>query len=289
MRRFSISRQIANRESAALEKYLQEISRVDLITAEEEARLAQKIKLGDERAMEQLTKANLRFVVSVAKQYQNRGLPLADLINEGNIGLVKATKKFDGTRGFKLISYAVWWIRQCIQNAIDEQSRLVRLPSGKSDMIKKIKKVAMQLEQEFEREPSYGEMEKQISLPAEAIENIMNASSRQISIDTPLAGSDNLTLSDVIEDKSNMSPEQDLFNESLVKELESIISALPLDEAEVLRLFFGLGGKQPMTFAEISVHLGCTPEQIGPIKEKALQRLKHNSRCKALKEYLVKF
>ncbi len=287
MRPLNITKQIANKESAALDKYLQEINRVDLITAEEEVLLAQKIKEGDERAMEKLTKANLRFVVSVAKQYQNQGLPLADLINEGNIGLVKAAKKFDGTRGFKLISYAVWWIRQSIQNAIDEHSRLVRLPSAKSDMIKKIRKASMKLEQKFQREPSYEEVEMQISLPAKTIGNLMNNPARQVSIDAPIAGSDSLTLSDVIEDKNSKNAEQELFNESLKKELETILSALPSDEGNVLRLFFGLNGKQPMTFAEISIQLGYTPEQIGPIKEKALQRLKHNSRCKSLKEYLA--
>lgn len=287
MRQLTITKQISGRESAVLEKYLQEINRVDLITAEDEARLAQKVKQGDERAAAQLIKANLRFVVSVAKQYQNQGLPLADLVNEGNIGLIKAARKFDETLGFKLITYAVWWIRQSIQNAIDEQSRMVRLPSGKADMLKKMRKASSKLEQELQREPSYREVEKQISLSAEIIADMLHTPSKHVSIDAPVAGSDNLTLNDVIEDTSSKNGEQALSEDSFRKELESIVSSLPGNEAEVLQLFFGLGGQPPMTFAEIGARLGCTTEQTGALKEKALQRLKRNSRCKALKEYLA--
>ena len=286
MRQFRITKQVTERETVSLNKYLQEIKREELITVEEEANLARQIREGDDKAIEKLTKANLRFVVSVAKQYQHRGLPLSDLINEGNIGLIKAAKRFDETRGFKLISYAVWWIRQSIQNAIDEHSRIVRLPSHQSDMIKKVRKCATKMEQEFHREPSFKEVGEQMCISAEVVADIMRSSTRQVSIDAPMAGSEDLTLTDVIEDKDGENAQQEFCNESFRKEIGVLVSSLPSDEADVLRFYFGIGGKKPLTLDEIGIHIGHSHARIRQIKENALQRLKNNSRCQVLKEYL---
>lgn len=286
MRQLNITRHIRSEENAALNKYLSEVKREEMITAEEEKNLAHRIKEGDEKAVEKLVKANLRFVVSVAKQYQNRGVPLADLISEGNIGLIIAAKRFDETRGFKLISYAVWWIRQTIQKCIDDHSRLVRLPSNQSVMMNKVRKASMQMEQEFHREPTPVELGNKICLPADVIENIMRTATRQVSIDSLLTGSENLTLMDVIENDDSKNSERKLFDASLKIELEGILVTLPAIEADVLRLYFGLGGTKPLTLDEICISTGHTRAQVIGLKEKALLRLKQNSRCRVLKEYL---
>lgn len=286
MRQLNITRHIRNEENAALNKYLSEVKREEMITAEEEKNLASRIKEGDEKAVEKLVKANLRFVVSVAKQYQNRGVPLADLISEGNIGLIKAAKRFDATRGFKLISYAVWWIRQSIQKCIDDHSRLVRLPSNQSVMMNKVRKAVMQMEQEFHREPTPVELGNKICLPADVIENIMRTTTRQVSIDSLLPGSENLTLMDVLENDESKNSERKLFDASLKIEMEGILVALPAIEADVLRLHFGIGGEKPLLLDEICVRTGHTRALVIGVKEKALLRLKQNSRCRVLKEYL---
>jgi len=286
MRKLTITKQITVRENTSLNKYLKEINSEKLITAEEEANLARKIRQGDEMAIDKLTKANLRFVVSVAKQYQYRGLPLTDLINEGNIGLIKAAKRFDETRGFKLISYAVWFIRQSIQQAIDEQSHMMRLPSNKIELNKKIKKVFIKMEQLLEREPSYEEIGNELCLTAQVINDALNTSRRQVSLDTPLAGTDDLTLMDLIEDKNGENADREQVNKSLAKELENIIATLPSREAEVLSLHYGLNGKKPLTYQEIGDQFGFTKVWAREINDKAILRLKQTSRRKLLKEYL---
>ncbi|MBK6445909.1 MAG: sigma-70 family RNA polymerase sigma factor [Bacteroidetes bacterium] len=287
MRQLKITKQVTNRETASLDKYLQEIGRVELITAEEEVRLAQLIKKGDPKALERLTKANLRFVVSVAKQYQNQGLTLGDLINEGNLGLIKAAQRFDETRGFKFISYAVWWIRQSILQALAEQSRIVRLPLNKIGSINKINKTFSKLEQEYEREPSPEEIAESMSVSVDDIKEAMRTSGRHVSMDAPLQQGEDSTLIDVLGDDDQPHPDASLITESLRREVERALSTLTLREADVIRLYFGLAaGEQPMTLEEIGERFDLTRERVRQIKEKAIRRLKHTSRSKILKTYL---
>lgn len=288
MRQLKITKQVTNRETASLDKYLQEIGKVDLITAEEEVELARKIKAGDQAALEKLTKANLRFVVSVSKQYQNQGLSLPDLINEGNLGLIKAAQRFDETRGFKFISYAVWWIRQSILQALAEQSRIVRLPLNKIGSINKINKTFSKLEQEFEREPSADEIAQMLDISEQDVKDSMKNTGRHVSMDAPLAtGDDNAgSMYDVMEADDSPSPENGLLNESLRKEIERALHTLTSREADVVRLYFGLNGEHAMTLEEIGEKFDLTRERVRQIKEKAIRRLKHTSRSKILKTYL---
>jgi RNA polymerase primary sigma factor len=286
MRQLKITKQVTNRETASLEKYLAEIGLVELITAEEEVKLARKIKQGDPKALEKLTKANLRFVVSVAKQYQNQGLTLSDLINEGNLGLIKAAQRFDETRGFKFISYAVWWIRQSILQALAEQSRIVRLPLNKIGSINKINKAYSKLEQEFEREPSQEEIAKVLGLTMDDVKDMVRTSGRHVSMDAPLMQGEDGSLLDVFEDEDQPNPDHVLINESLRREVERAISTLTQREADVLRLYFGLSGEEPLTLEEIGDRIDLTRERVRQIKEKAIRRLKHTSRSKILKTYL---
>lgn len=288
MRQLKISKQVTNRETASLDKYLQEIGRVDLITAEEEVELARRIRQGDQLALEKLTKANLRFVVSVSKQYQNQGLSLPDLINEGNLGLIKAAQRFDETRGFKFISYAVWWIRQSILQALAEQSRIVRLPLNKIGSINKINKTFSILEQEFEREPSPDEIAKVLELSPEDVKESMKNTGRHVSMDAPLSTSDDnaSNMYDVLQADDSPSPESGLINESLRREIERALSTLTTREADVVRLYFGLNGEHAMTLEEIGERFDLTRERVRQIKEKAIRRLKHTSRSKILKTYL---
>ncbi len=288
MRQLKITKQVTNRETASLDKYLQEIGRVDLITAEEEVELARRIKQGDQTALERLTKANLRFVVSVSKQYQNQGLTLPDLINEGNLGLIKAAQRFDETRGFKFISYAVWWIRQSILQALAEQSRIVRLPLNKIGSINKINKAFAQLEQEFERAPTATEIGDFLELSPEEVRQALASSGRHVSMDAPLKeGDDNSsTMYEVLTSDDNPTPDRVLLKESLRREIERSLSTLTAREADVIRLYFGLNGKHPMTLEEIGERFDLTRERVRQIKEKAIRRLKHTSRSKHLKTYL---
>ncbi len=286
MRQLKITKQVTNRETASLDKYLQEIGRVELITAEEEVRLAQLIKKGDAKALERLTKANLRFVVSVAKQYQNQGLTLGDLINEGNLGLIKAAQRFDETRGFKFISYAVWWIRQSILQALAEQSRIVRLPLNKIGSINKINKTFSKLEQEYEREPSPEEIAEAMSMNIDDIKEALRTSGRHVSMDAPLQQGEDSTLMDVLGDDDQPNPDHTLIKESLRREVERALYTLTPREADVIRLYFGLAGEQPMTLEEIGERFDLTRERVRQIKEKAIRRLKHTSRSKILKTYL---
>ena len=286
MRQLKITKQVTNRETASLDKYLQEIGRVELITAEEEVRLAQLIKKGDAKALERLTKANLRFVVSVAKQYQNQGLTLGDLINEGNLGLIKAAQRFDETRGFKFISYAVWWIRQSILQALAEQSRIVRLPLNKIGSINKINKTFSKLEQEYEREPSPEEIAEAMSMNIDDIKEALRTSGRHVSMDAPLQQGEDSTLMDGLGDDDQPNPAHTLIKESLRREVERALYTLTTREADVIRLYFGLAGEQPMTLEEIGERFDLTRERVRQIKEKAIRRLKHTSRSKILKTYL---
>ncbi len=286
MRQLKIVKQVTNRETASLDKYLSEIGKEGLITAEEEVLLARRIKKGDSVALEKLTKANLRFVVSVAKQYQNQGLTLGDLINEGNLGLIKAAQRFDETRGFKFISYAVWWIRQSILQALAEQSRIVRLPLNKIGSINKINKAYSKLEQDFEREPSAEEIGKLLEISSDDIREAMRSSGRHVSMDAPLVQGEENSLMDVIEDEDQEHPDASLIHESLRREIERAISSLTSREADVLRLYYGLSGEQPLTLEEIGARFDLTRERVRQIKEKAIRRLKHTSRSKILKTYL---
>ena len=286
MRQLKITKQVTNRETASLDKYLQEIGKVELITAEEEVKLAQAIKKGDQKALEKLAKANLRFVVSVAKQYQNQGLTLGDLINEGNLGLIKAAQRFDETRGFKFISYAVWWIRQSILQALAEQSRIVRLPLNKIGSINKINKAFSKLEQEYEREPSHEELAQVLEISAQEIKETMSTSGRHISMDAPLISGEESSLLDVLEDEDQEHPDSTLISESLRREVERALSTLTTREGDVVRLYFGLSGEHPMTLEEIGERFDLTRERVRQIKEKAIRRLKHTSRSKILKTYL---
>lgn len=286
MRQLKITKQVTNRETASLDKYLQEIGKVELITADEEVELAQRIRQGDRVALEKLTKANLRFVVSVSKQYQNQGLSLPDLINEGNLGLIKAAQRFDETRGFKFISYAVWWIRQSILQALAEQSRIVRLPLNKIGSINKINKTYAKLEQEFEREPNAEEIAEALEItPSEVKESLKNAG-RHISMDAPLVQDEDNNMYDVLKSDEVATPETELLYESLRKEIDRAISTLTQREADVVRLYFGLNGSHPMTLEEIGEKFDLTRERVRQIKEKAIRRLKHTSRSKILKSYL---
>ncbi|MFM6954069.1 MAG: RNA polymerase sigma factor RpoD/SigA [Sphingobacteriaceae bacterium] len=285
MRQLKITQSITNRESQSLDKYLHEIGKVDLITAEEEVILAQKIREGDQAALERLTKTNLRFVVSVAKQYQNQGLTLGDLINEGNLGLIKAAKRFDETKGFKFISYAVWWIRQSILQAIAEQSRIVRLPLNQVGSLSKISKAFSKLEQEYEREPSPEELADMLETTVDKISDTLSNSGRHVSMDAPFVQGEENTLLDVLENKD---PETDssLINESLSEEIRRSLSTLTDREREIVVLFFGLSTSQPLSLEEIGEKFNLTRERVRQIKDKALQRLRHTSRSKILKSYL---
>ena len=286
MRQLKITKQVTNRETASLDKYLQEIGKVDLITADEEVELAQRIKAGDQTALEKLTKANLRFVVSVAKQYQNQGLTLPDLINEGNLGLIKAAKRFDETRGFKFISYAVWWIRQSILQALAEQSRIVRLPLNKIGSINKINKMFAFLEQENERPPSAEEIAKKLDMTVNDVKESMKNSGRHVSMDAPLIEGEDSNLYDVLNSGESPNPDKKLLHESLRIEINRALETLTPREADVVKLYFGLGEHQPMTLEEIGETFDLTRERVRQIKEKAIRRLKHTSRSKILMTYL---
>jgi len=286
MRQLKITKQVTNRETASLDKYLQEIGKVDLITADEEVELAQKIKAGDQRALEKLTKANLRFVVSVAKQYQNQGLTLPDLINEGNLGLIKAAQRFDETRGFKFISYAVWWIRQSILQALAEQSRIVRLPLNKIGSINKINKMYALLEQSNERPPTAEEIAKELDMTVNDVRESIKNSGRHLSMDAPLVEGEDSNLYDVLRSGESPNPDRSLIQESLRTEIERSLETLTPREADVVRLYFGLGDQHPMTLEEIGETFDLTRERVRQIKEKAIRRLKHTSRSKILKTYL---
>ncbi len=286
MRQLKISKQITNRESQSLDKYLQEIGKVDLLTPDEEVILAQKIRDGDLLSLERLTKANLRFVVSVAKQYQNQGLSLGDLINEGNLGLIKAAQRFDETRGFKFISYAVWWIRQSILQALAEQSRIVRLPLNRVGSLNKISKTFSELEQKFEREPSPEELAEVLEISSSEVVDTMKISGRHVSMDAPFVQGEENSLLDVLENDTDDKPDSGLVNESLRKEVQRALSTLTQREADVIALYFGLNGEHAMTLEEIGEKFNLTRERVRQIKEKAIRRLRHASRSKALKTYL---
>lgn len=285
MRQLKITKSITNRESASLDKYLQEIGKEDLITVEEEVELAQRIRKGDQRALEKLTRANLRFVVSVAKQYQNQGLSLPDLINEGNLGLIKAAEKFDETRGFKFISYAVWWIRQSILQALAEQSRIVRLPLNQVGSLNKINKAFSRFEQENERRPSPEELADTLDLPAEKVADTLRVSGRHISVDAPFVEGEDNSLLDVLVNDDSPVADRTLINESLSTEVERALSTLTERERDIIKSFFGIN-TQEMTLEEIGEQFGLTRERVRQIKEKAIRRLRHSSRSKLLKTYL---
>ena len=285
MRQLKITKSITNRESASLDKYLQEIGKEELITVEEEVELAQRIKKGDQAALEKLTRANLRFVVSVAKQYQNQGLSLPDLINEGNLGLIKAAEKFDETRGFKFISYAVWWIRQSILQALAEQSRIVRLPLNQVGSLNKINKAFSKFEQEHERKPSPEELAEALELPAEKVADTLRVSGRHISVDAPFVEGEDNSLLDVLINNDSPNADRALMMESLAKEIERALATLTERESDIIRMFFGIGC-QEMTLEEIGERFGLTRERVRQIKEKAIRRLRHTSRSKLLKTYL---
>ncbi len=285
MRQLKITKSITNRESASLDKYLQEIGREELISVEEEVELAQRIKKGDQLALEKLTRANLRFVVSVAKQYQNQGLSLPDLINEGNLGLIKAAEKFDETRGFKFISYAVWWIRQSILQALAEQSRIVRLPLNQVGSLNKINKAYSKFEQENERKPSPDELAEKLDLPADKVSDTLRVSGRHISVDAPFVEGEDNSLLDVLVNNDSPSADKTLINESLSREIERALATLTERESDIIKLFFGIGC-QEMTLEEIGERFGLTRERVRQIKEKAIRRLRHTSRSKLLKSYL---
>lgn len=286
MRQLKIIKQVTNRDTASLEKYLHEIGKVDLLTADEEVALAQRIKQGDKKALEKLTKANLRFVVSVSKQYQNQGLSLQDLINEGNLGLIKAAQRFDETRGFKFISYAVWWIRQSIMQALAEQSRIVRLPLNRIGSLNKITRAYAQLEQEFEREPNSKEVAELLQVDEEEINTSVKNSNKHISMDAPLQTDEGNSLYDILSTDGNENPDKELIHDSLRIEIERAISTLTLREADVLRLYFGLNRKVPYSLDEIAEKYELSRERVRQIKERAIRRLKQTSRSKFLKNYL---
>lgn len=285
MRQLKITKSITNRESASLDKYLQEIGREELITVEEEVELAQAIKKGDRRALEKLTRANLRFVVSVAKQYQNQGLSLPDLINEGNLGLIKAAEKFDETRGFKFISYAVWWIRQSILQALAEQSRIVRLPLNQVGSLNKLSKALAKFEQENERRPSAEELSEQLDIPVDKIKDSLKVSGRHISMDAPFVEGEDNSLLDVLVNDDAPIADRTLINESLQQEIKRTLATLTERESEIVKMFFGIGC-QEMTLEEIGDTFQLTRERVRQIKEKAIKRLRQNSRSKLLKSYL---
>ncbi len=281
-----ISKQYTNRESQSLDKYLQEIGKVDLLVPQEEIELARRIKKGDQKALEKLTKANLRFVVSVAKQYQNQGLSLGDLINEGNLGLIKAAKRFDETRGFKFISYAVWWIRQSILQALAEQSRIVRLPLNRVGALNKIGKAFSTLEQEFEREPSASELAEELDMSLFEVSDTLKISGRHLSMDAPFAQGEDNRLLDVIQDNRQPTPDSGLLEQSLKDEVKRALATLSEREAQVIKLYFGLDSEHSLTLEEIGEKFNLTRERVRQIKEKAIRRLRHASRSKALRAYL---
>ena len=281
-----ITKQFTKRESQSLDKYFNEIGKVTLLTAEEEVELARKIKENDPEALERLTKANLRFVVSVAKQYQNQGLSLGDLINEGNLGLIKAARRFDETRGFKFISYAVWWIRQAIMQALAEQSRIVRLPLNRVGALNKIGKAYSNLEQEYEREPSPEELADELEMNVDDVSEAMTLSAKHLSMDAPFASNEENRLLDVLENEDMPSPDTTLMSESLKEEVERALSKLSAREAEVIRLYFGFETDEPLTLEEIGEKFNLTRERVRQIKEKALRRLRNTTRSKELKKYL---
>lgn len=285
MRQLKITKSITNRESASLDKYLQEIGREELITVEEEVELAQRIKKGDQTALEKLTRANLRFVVSVAKQYQNQGLSLPDLINEGNLGLIKAAEKFDETRGFKFISYAVWWIRQSILQALAEQSRIVRLPLNQVGSLNKINKEFSKFEQENERRPSAEELAERLDLPSDKVSDTLRVSGRHISVDAPFVEGEDNNLLDVLVNNDSPNADRSLISESLSREIDRALGTLTERESDIVKLFFGIGG-QEMTLEEIGERFGLTRERVRQIKEKAIRRLRNTSKSKLLKSYL---
>jgi RNA polymerase primary sigma factor len=287
MRQLKITKSITNRESQSLEKYLQEIGKVELISPEEEVKLAVRIKQGDQLALERLTKANLRFVVSVAKQYQNQGLSLPDLINEGNLGLIKAAQRFDETRGFKFISYAVWWIRQSILQALAEQSRIVRLPLNKVGLTNRINKAYSQLEQEYEREPSPEELAEILDIDTEEVAATLGVAARHVSMDSPLAEGEENTLIDVLENPNAESTDgQIIHNESLKLEIERSLHTLTDRQQDVIRFFFGIGVDHPMSLEDIGEKFNLTRERVRQIKDKAITKLRSTSRCKLLRSYL---
>jgi RNA polymerase primary sigma factor len=287
MRQLKITKSITNRESQSLEKYLQEIGRVDLLTPEEEVDLAKKIKEGDKDALEKLTQSNLRFVVSVAKQYQNQGLSLSDLINEGNLGLIKAAQRFDETRGFKFISYAVWWIRQSILQALAEQSRIVRLPLNKVGSLNKINRAFAALEQKFEREPTPEEIATLLELPVEEIETTLGVASRHVSMDAPFVDGEDNSLLDILENPNAIEADAHLeYGESLRREIERSLSTLTSRQKDVLKLYFGIGIEHPISLEDIGDMLGLTRERVRQIKDKAIGKLRETSRSKLLKHYL---
>lgn len=286
MRQLKITKSITNRESASFEKYLQEIGKEELITAQEEVVLARLIRTGDQRALEKLVRANLRFVVSVAKQYQTQGLSLPDLINEGNLGLIKAAKKFDETRGFKFISYAVWWIRQSIMQALAEQARIVRLPLNQLGAANKVKKAFSELEQKFEREPSAEELSAVLDLPIDKVTNTMKMPGKHVSMDAPLVSGEDSTLLDVLENGDSLGADSGLLNESLQKEINRSLATLSEREQDVIKMFYGIGIQHGLSLEEIGEKFDLTSERVRQIKEKAIKTLRQNSRNKLLKAYL---
>ncbi len=286
MRQLKIIKQVTNRETVSLDKYLHEIGKVDLLSSEEEVNFARKLKEGDEEALNKLVKANLRFVVSVAKQYQNQGLSLPDLINEGNLGLIKAAQRFDETRGFKFISYAVWWIRQSILQALAEQSRIVKLPLNKIGSINKVNKAFAELEQKYEREPSVDELVEVLELATDDVKEALRSSNRHLSMDAPLTQDEDSNMYDVLLSYDSPSPDRGLLNDSLRKEIERALATLTPREGNIIRLYFGLNGKHPHTLEEIGEEFDLTRERVRQIKEKAIKRLKQTTRSKILKSYL---
>lgn len=286
MRQLKISKSITNRETASLDKYLQDIGKEEMITADEEVQLAQRIKAGDQVALEKLVRANLRFVVSVAKQYQNQGLSLPDLINEGNLGLIKAAQRFDETRGFKFISYAVWWIRQSILQALAEQSRIVRLPLNQVGSLNKIKKESSRLEQKFERPPSPEEIAEALDIPEHKIDAALKISTRYVSMDAPISEDDDTKFIDVFMNDDTSNTDEGLMRESLAKEIERSLATLTEKERDVINLYYGIGLPHGLTLEEIGAKFDLTRERVRQIKEKAIRRLKHTSRSKLLKAYL---
>jgi RNA polymerase primary sigma factor len=286
MRQLKITKQVTNRDTPSLDKYLQEIGRVELISPEDEVILARKIKSGDNEALKKLVKANLRFVVSVAKQYQNQGITLPDLINEGNLGLMKAAQRFDETRGFKFISYAVWWIRQAILQALAEQSRIVRLPVNKIGSINRINRAFARLEQTYEREPSSQEIAEMLEMVPEDVKEALKTNGRTLSMDAPISSEEDNTMYDVIPSTDAPSPDKNLINESLAYEIERALCTLSPRESKVLKLYFGLGMKHPYTLEEIGEELSLTRERVRQIKEKAIKRIQFTTRCRILKSYL---
>ncbi|MBE7443520.1 MAG: RNA polymerase sigma factor RpoD/SigA [Flavobacteriales bacterium] len=286
MRQLKITKSITNRDSASLDKYLQEIGREELITAEDEVELARKIKQGNQRALEKLVKANLRFVVSVSKQYQNQGLTLPDLINEGNLGLIKAAQRFDETRGFKFISYAVWWIRQSILQAIAEQARIVRLPLNQVGSLNRINKAFSKLEQEYEREPSIDELADLLEIGDDKIVDSMKISGRHVSVDAPFRDDEDGNLLDVLANNDTPNSDVTLMNESLQREISRSLATLTDKEQDVLKMFFGIGLVHPLSLEEIGEKFNLTRERVRQIKEKAIRRLRHSSKSNLLKTYL---